>query len=373
LNHVGLIAGAERSLLAHVEALDRARFEPCAICPPGPLTDLLRQQGVQAHNFPLRRFHRTRNPFRLMLCATQVLAVARQIAREWPGPPPDLVHSNSTTAHLYGAQVARRWGVPCVWHVRDLVPLGVIGWWLARRSDAIIATSQAVARCVGAGAAGKVRVIPNGIALDSCAVSRPADQVRAEFCVGASPLVAAVGQIVPWKRHDVFLRAFAAVVERRPDAVAVIVGDDLFGDNMQYKTRIRELVRGLGLEERVRFLGWRDDVQTILNACDLLAVPSQAEPFGRVALEAMIAGKPVVGTRAGGLPDVVAEDETGLLVPPGDPAALGAAMLRVLSEPALAKRMGEAGRERAHKLFDARTATRSVEQLYLTLLRANRE
>jgi glycosyltransferase involved in cell wall biosynthesis len=218
-----------------------------------------------------------------------------------------------------------------------------------------------------------LRIIPNSINLNVCAPPDAGARVRKELRVNESaPLVAVVGQLVPWKRHDVFLKALASVVKQVPETVGLIVGDDLFEDNSGYKLEISDLARQLALERNAKFLGWRDDVYAVLAACDLLVIPSQAEPFGRVALEAMAMGKPVVGTRAGGLPDVVADGETGWLFPPGDHVALAAAILRALSEPATAKRMGEAGRERVRKLFDSKLTTRSVEDLYEVLLSRRR-
>jgi glycosyltransferase involved in cell wall biosynthesis len=335
------------------------------------LTDLLTQAGANVRNFPLQRFRRTWNPFRLMSYADNALCVARRIEKEWNEPCPEIIHSNSTTAHIYGAILAWYWRVPCVWHVRDLVPLGILGRVLYAGADAVIATSNAVADIVRRTGVTdeKLHVIPNGIRLDAPPDAGPASSVRVELSIPESaPLLAIVGQLVPWKRHDVFLRAFATTVRLWPQAVGLIVGDDLFGDNAAYKAELLDLTRQLRLEKNVRFLGWRQDIPAILHASDLVVVPSQAEPFGRVALEAMAAGRPVIGTRAGGLPDIVADGQTGRLVPPGDPTALAKAIQDTLWNRKLAQQMGEAGRKRVAELFDIRSTTQSVEQLYDLLL-----
>ena len=368
LNHVGLVAGAERSLAAMMQALDRTRFEPHAVCPAGPLTKMLTDAGAQVHTFPLQRFHRTRNPLRLVSYANDVLCLMRRIARELKGLRVDIIHSNSTTAHIYGALLARSWQAPCVWHVRDLVPLGLLGRLLYAGADAIIATSKAVADVVGS-TDEKMHIIPNGICTDSPPGPCPAPPVRAELGIpDTALLLAVVGQLVPWKRHDVFLRALAVTVRLWPQAVGLIVGDDLFGDNAKYKSELFSLTRQLGLEKNVKFLGWRQDAAAIIQACDLVVIPSQAEPFGRVALEAMAAGRPVIGTRAGGLPDIVADGQTGRLVPPGDHEALATAVKDVLWDRKVAQQMGEAGRKRVADLFDIRQTTRRVEHVYDALL-----
>ncbi len=372
LNHVGLVAGAERSLAAMVEALDRTRYEPYAICPDGPLGELLAKAGAQVRHCPLQRLRRTRNPAKLLYYAAQVHSVARDIARKWNGPAIDLIHSNSTTAHIYGALLARYWRTPCIWHVRDLVPLGLLGRLLYARADAVIATSTAVADVVRAasGVAEKIRVIPNGIRIDHHDAPGGKSPIRAELGIAESaPVLAVIAQLVPWKRHDVFLKAFAEIAKLRPNAVALIAGDDLFNDNARYKAELLQLTRELRLESNVKFLGWRHDVSAILHACDMVVVPSQAEPFGRVALEAMTAARPVVGTRAGGLPDIVADEETGWLVEPDNPAALSAAMTEALQDPDLARQRGQAGRKRVAERFDITVTTHAVEKLYDDLLK----
>jgi glycosyltransferase involved in cell wall biosynthesis len=119
----------------------------------------------------------------------------------------------------------------------------------------------------------------------------------------------------------------------------------------------------------VHFLGHRDDVPEILAALDVLVhVPSAPEPFGRVVAEAMAVGKPVVAARAGGLPEIVEHEVTGLLVPPGDPSACAAAVLRLLADPALRARLGTAGRRRAEERFDPAAHAERVVAAYREVL-----
>jgi glycosyltransferase involved in cell wall biosynthesis len=124
----------------------------------------------------------------------------------------------------------------------------------------------------------------------------------------------------------------------------------------------------VGIADQVQWLGFRDDVPELLAASDIFALPSVDEPFGRAIVEAMASEKPVVATRSGGVPEIVVEDETGLLVPPGDDRELAVALGRLAESEGLRRRMGKAGRERAMRLFDVdRTAAR-VQELYEEIL-----
>jgi glycosyltransferase involved in cell wall biosynthesis len=136
--------------------------------------------------------------------------------------------------------------------------------------------------------------------------------------------------------------------------------------------KLRELVALLGLEPYVRFAGFRRDIQRLLAGSDVMVLPSHWEGFGLVLLEAMEAGIPVVATRVGAIPEVVAEGETGLIVPPRDPDALAAAMARLLGNPDTARKMGAAGRRRLETVFTMERAVRAHEDLYEELLRERR-
>jgi len=373
VNHVGLISGAERSLLAVVARLDRSRFRPVLACPGGPLARRARSLGVATAEIPSLRLRRARCPVRLLAQGSRwagVVAALVWIARTERAA---LIHANSTTAALAAAFVARVRRTPCVWHVRDLAPLGCSGRALAPLCDRAIAISDAVARPLAdVVQASRLRTIHNGI--DAPGFARGASRERGRRALGLSPghrVVATIGQFVPWKRHGDFIGAFARVAEEMPSARAVVVGADMFGEHPGERGRLEALCRELGIADRVVFTGYRDDVQDILAASDVFAMASVAEPFGRAALEAQAMGLPVVGTRAGGLPEVVEDKVSGLLVPRRRLDAMADAILRLLRDPGTARAMGEAGRRRAGTLFDIARAVRGVERLYDELLRGH--
>ena len=373
VNHVGKISGAERSLLAMLERLDRGRFRPVVACPAGPLVDVLHAIGIETRAVPVCRLKRSRRPLEAARNLRSWFAAARAIRALLRAERIDVVHANSTTAHLCAGRAAGRSSVPCVWHCRDLVRLGVLGRMLGRWADRVVAISDAVGQALRDGGvpSEKVRRIYNGLDADAFTADVKPGGTRGRLGLLVEHRVAVmVAQFAPWKRHMDFLGAFAQVAEQMPSARALVVGDDVFGDHPALRGRLESLCRHLEIADRVTFTGFRTDVAQIIANSDVLVMPSLAEPFGRVALEAMAVAVPVIGTAAGGLPEVVEDGVTGLLVPPHDPNRLAEAMEWILRDRRRSRRMGRAGRERVRERFGIAETVRQVETLYDELLAA---
>ena len=170
-----------------------------------------------------------------------------------------------------------------------------------------------------------------------------------------------MGRLDPIKGHGTLIDAFPQVLLHRPEARLLLAGDGELRE--AYERRAEELK----IHRRVHFLGWREDVSDLLEAVDLFALPSLNEGMGRAALEAMAAGLAVVATRVGGLPLIVDEGKTGLLVPPEDAGALAATIVHVLSSPEMRRAMGEAGRRKAAAFSDD-AMVEKIESLYRRIL-----
>ena len=370
---VSRISGAERSLLAFLDALDQAACEPVAALPgAGPLQEELSRLGVQVFHVPVVRPRRSVGPLRLVGGAARDLAGAVALARLARRQRISLIHSNTTAAHLVGGPASALARLPCIWHIRDLQRLGGVRQALVPLTRAAIGISSAVldrAQVTGGGRM-RVEVIPNGIDADRFAARARPGALRRELGISArAPLLAMVAQMAPWKGHGSFLRLVGTLTARHPDLAAVVAGEDLFGEHEGYVRDIRGLTQRLGLDKCVRFLGRRDDVPTLLADADVLVIPSTEGPFGRVALEAMALGTPVVGRARGGLPEVVAHGVTGLLAGGGGDELLTAAVDRLLSDGRLRRELGEAGRARVREAFSVRQHTRRILSLYGEILR----
>jgi glycosyltransferase involved in cell wall biosynthesis len=177
-------------------------------------------------------------------------------------------------------------------------------------------------------------------------------------------LVGLVGRISPWKGQHVFIEAAGQVRKRFPNARFQIVGSAMFGET-EYERQVRDQVATLGLEECVEFTGFRSDVPELVAEFDVLVHASTTgEPFGQVIAEGMAAGKPVVATDGGAVPEIVQDGVTGLLVPMGQAAPMAEAILRLLENPEEARAMGAAGAQRIEEHFTMSHVVQKVEKIY---------
>lgn len=368
----GIVGGAEESLLQLVRALDRSRCVPLAAVPgPGALSADLRTAGARVFHIPALRLRRTKNPVGICRMGARWMeagvAVARG-ARRWGA---DIIHSNTSTAHFIGSVAGHLARLPALWHVRDMQRTVLLERLAAHPTRGVIYVSEATRDRVPLGHLRRAdrHVVHNAINADVFAHRARRGTFRAELGFGPRlPLVLMAAQMVPWKGHRTLIRAAAELKEEIPNFRVAIAGGDLFEEHADYVAELRDLVRKLGLRDMVLFLGHREDVPTLMADSHVVVVPSHGEPFGRVAVEAMCVGKPVVGTDDGGLAEIIEEGRTGLLVPPGDPSALAAALGRVLRDPDLRSAMGKAGWERVRRCFSVQQHERRIRRIYESIL-----
>jgi glycosyltransferase involved in cell wall biosynthesis len=371
LNHVSSVSGAEASLLDTLAALDGERYEKIVILPePGPLSERLAQAGIRTEFMPLRRFRKTCNPLVLLGHLRNLLAVSRQLAGTIRRERIDLLHANSNNAQIYGGLAARWAGVPCIWHSRDLVELGFLGKWMAGHAARIISISGAVKRHLCQyGPEEKIVTISNGI--DTAALEKGGDgaAVRREWGIPDNAyLVGMAGQLVPWKKHALFLKAAAQIAAAIPEARFLIAGANLFDPDSGYEAALRRLAWELGLEGRVTFTGNRADMGSVLASLDLLIHPADKEPLGRVILEAMALGKPVIAVNACGPAEIIHSGADGVLVPANDIEAMAREAIALWRDRSWADRIGDAARARIRTAFDSRAQAMKVEALYEAVL-----
>ncbi len=371
-SHVSQISGAEVSLLGLLEKLDRSRYYPIVACPAGGmLPKKLHQLGIQTESLNFVRFKRTFNLFTLATYLFCYFCVLWKLCCLITKHRIQLIHSNSTNAHIYGAVAAKLMRVPSVWLVRDLVPLGLLGKFLFLFSSRIIAISREVAKEISRHGMdmSKLTVIYNGVDIQLFDAGNENNSIRKELGTGKDIfLVGMVSQMVPWKRHPDFLRALAKVIKKYPKIKALVVGDDIFKDQQKYKTDIANLSQGLGLEDKVIFTGYRYDIPEILADLDLLVVSSEREPFGRVIIESMASSKPVIATNAGGIPEIIQDGINGILVPVGDTDGISEAIVKIVRDRNLARRLGLAGRDTVKEKFTIEKNVQKVQDIYEELL-----
>jgi glycosyltransferase involved in cell wall biosynthesis len=210
-------------------------------------------------------------------------------------------------------------------------------------------------------------VIYNGIEPDLYRAREHRESVRRELGLPTEAVaVGLVGRLVPLKAHDLLLEAVVPLVDKHPNLRLLFVGS---GPHLE---QVRQKASDLGLERRVLFTGQRQDVPRLLQALDILAVPSRREAFPVTVLEGMAAGLPVVASRVGGIPEAVIDEGTGLLIRPGDEQSLSRALDRVIEQPELRRKLGEAARERVTEHFSMTATVQQREKLFEALLNGNR-
>jgi glycosyltransferase involved in cell wall biosynthesis len=335
------------------------RFDPrfdvslCGLKAVEPASALLVEQGV-----PVTHLGRGKFDPRIL---TDLVALGRRRGAR-------ILHVHGYAAADFGRLAARRLGAGLVLHEHFADPRmpayqGLADRLLAGFTDRAIAVSQSTADFLVNERhlpADKVRLIWNGAPLEEFAPVAPdrARAVRGALGIAAeAPVIGSIARLNEQKGHRYLLDAAAVVLAKRPDARLLIVGD---GDLAQ---PLRAQAAALGIVPQVIFAGHRSDVRDMLGAIDVFCISSTYEGTPLSLFEAMAAGKTIVSTAVDGCREVLEEGKTGLLVPPRDPAALAAALLRVLDHSALAKTLADSARATSTR-YDAKECVRRIEALY---------
>ena len=377
VGHSAQLSGAELALthllpaLTEVEAL-------VVLAEDGPLVQRLHSHGIRTLVLPMSPTTREIRKDSLSSFGAQArpvldtLRYAVRLALLLRRERPDLVHTNSLKAHLYGGVAARLAGVPQVWHARDRISedylprraVQVVRLAVTHLPSAVVSNSRSTRDTLHLRTKTSA-VISSPIVYDAVPTTtqHSPDHVR-PFTVGM------VGRLSPWKGQDVFLRAFADAFPTGP-VRARIVGSAMFGED-DYAASLESLVGALGLTGRVDLRGFRSDIAAELAEMDILVHASVIpEPFGQVVVEGMAAGLAVVAADAGGPAEVVDHGRTGFLTPPGDIQALGRQLRELSADPALRLRVAQAG-ELASRAYAPELIGQQIMALYGRVLSSPR-
>jgi len=359
--------GMKNHLLALLERTNRDLFEPVVACPPGGMADEIRARGVPVVSIPLRG----------ELSPRMDLAAVALLTRTLREGNFTIMHAHSSRAGLVGRLAACRAGTPLVlftahnsifyeqWPAWKKWLFAAAESMLGRCTDRIFTVSEALRKELLAREhldAKRVVTVYNGI--DVKRFQQGGDRLAVLRSLGMPPLgqvVGTIARLAPQKGVAYFIEA-AAMLVKDYQVNFVIIGDG----PLRRRLEAEAAERGLG--QRVFFAGERRDIPEILSALDLFVLPSVTEGFPLTLLEAMAAGKPVVATTAGGIPEAVVDQRTGLLVPPRDAQALAWAIATLLVDRNQAARFGLAGRERVLERFTVEVMIRRIEEEYRSLL-----
>ena len=362
------IGGAERDLIALLKTLDRQKWEPHVACPgTGPFREQLHAIAVSTHALSLPPWRKPLAVFQRRSAVGRLGALVGQL-------DPAMVHVNDIwwVPHTLRALASRASNpVPIVAHVRQEIEPTKVGRYELDRVEAAIAISRQIERSLidGGVSASKVRTLYSGIDLSERRLTHDGQEIRRMIGLPKEAvLLGTVANLFPRKGYEVMLRALPAIVRAVPLAHYVIVGSDDHG----YADRLKGLASKLKIADCVHIVGFQDPVQPFLAALDLYVHPALMEGFGIAVVEAMAMGKAVVATTTGGLPEVVAQGETGLLVPPGDVESLAATVVFLLEDRVRREQMGLCGKMRAQERFSLDASVMQMEQLYGEVLAAQK-
>ena len=377
VSHDAGLDGAQRTLLTLLSAIDRRVCSPLLLVPyDGPMNRATAALGIPV--FVERLIHWipsslvSTKPQRLRhlhLFFRSLRSRCRAIERLILEQGVDLVYTNTVTC-VEGAIAARRTRKPHVWHIHEhisgnggiatLLPFRVYCETIKFLSRNVIFCSRALASDYPR-LSGKAFIVYNGLPLPPLRdrIAARAKVTNDLGIVGSAKIVSMVGALHPGKDHETFLSSAAQVARSIEDVNFLIVGTG----SESYTNGIRQRIRDLQLESRVRLLGWRDDIPDLMAASDVLVVSSEKESFGLTAIEALAVETPVVSTRCGGPEEILEDGVTGLLVPVKDPHAMGEAIVRLLSDPVVARRMGAGGRIHVSEHFGVDRYVQGIQRV----------
>lgn len=298
-----------------------------------------------------------------------LLAKVVQTAREY-----DLIYANTQKALVVGAIASFLSGRPLVYHLHDILSPEHfsqtnrrIAVTAANRASLVIANSQAskTAFIEAGGRADITAVVYNGFAPKNYQIDESIiHKTRQELGLEGKFVVGHFSRLAPWKGQHILIEA---LMQCPPEVIAVLVGDALFGEQ-EYIQKLHQQVVTLGLENRVKFLGFRSDVSQLMSACDLVAHTSTAaEPFGRVIVEAMLCGKPVIAAKAGGAVELVEDGVNGFLVTPGESQELAQVITTCLQESSKTAMIANHARTTASQRFDVTNINQQIAELLANL------
>lgn len=373
LDHTGVLGGAELFLL---KLAGRWRGErKVVLFEAGPLSGRLERDAVPveilAKEESVQSIGRGGRGLAQLRAVPALWRLARQVARR--AADFDVLFANSQKSLVVGALAARLSRKPLIWYLHDILTADQFSG--LNRKVAVTLGNQCAIHVIAnseasreafihcGGKAARTTVVYNGI--DDPADPKPETEsavreIRTGLGWNGKTVVGLFSRLAPWKGQHVLLDALAQV----PGLHALFVGAPLFSGDTLYQQELEAKVTALGVGDRVRFLGFRDDIPALLQAVDLVAHTSVSpEPFGRVIVEGMLAGKPVVAARAGGACEIVEDGVTGRLVTPGDADALATALREMIDHPDEAKRLGRAGQAAAQRRFSVEAMLLGIERV----------
>jgi len=366
IHHASVLGGAELSFADLVSKLSSDISPVCAV-PDGQLTQTLASRKIPVVIVPMRPIVKSPNPIYWLATGINCLRVTFKLIGICHKEKIGVIHANSLTAGIYAAPVSFLCRIPMVWHERDLNRHSFLTPLIAKFAKRIIAISNVVAENLKAqiGDSKKIQVIYNGIDVEF--FNHAGTPVFPGLPAGKQTVLMAA-QFVRWKGHTDFITMAFLVKENIPDAVFIFAGDKNRPDQQKYIRELEASIAEKGLKDNFVWTEFVEDMPYLLQNADCVVLPSAHEPFGRIVIEAMAAGKPVVSVKSGAIPEIIEDGVSGCLVEPGDCKLMAEAVCGLLKDKELARSMGEKGKLRVTQNFAIQRTVIEFEQLIKLLL-----
>jgi glycosyltransferase involved in cell wall biosynthesis len=365
IHETSQISGAENSLFNLVVNRNKTRFKPYFILPEqGPFVDLLKQYSIDVELVKLPQIRRIFGIFNALKSINSYVKKNRI----------NIIHTNSIRNHIYGAIISKFNRIPIIWHERNLVTYERIDLdnFFSFLPDKIICNSRAIADRFRKSK--KVITIYNGVAIDKFNPDIKNERIKTELGINPDEiLIGSTSRLGPDKGQEFLLKAAKIVLDKIPNKRQIkflIVGSSVFEENKQQEYFLKRLTKELKLENNVVFTGYRTDMPDLYSIIDIFVLTSYAEPCGRVILEAMASGKPVIGTNTGGTPELV-DDTCSILIPPKDIILLSDAIIELINNKCKRLEMGKNARKRIEDLFNIQKNVAQIQNIYSKLLQIN--
>lgn len=351
------MSGGEISLINYASLLDRKIFRPVFLFPKqGKASTRASEKGIETRFIDMGIFSFKR-PWRFI---RSVMALRKLLKKE----KIDIIHCTTFYSNLIAVAAAKTMGIPIICHGQSYLTTGSRMRNAVSMSDLVIVCSEDLKKSL------LPHIKSSRIKVMHHAVSTPALRKKTFFLhkeLGLPKkcaLVGHVGLIEPRKRQEDLIKAASLV--RNKNARFLIIGDSQF-EIKSYEDSLHKLAESYGIDKKVIFLGFREDISKVMNELDIVVLPSVKEPFALVMIEAMALGKPFIGARSGGTTEFIRHGKNGFLIDPGDYRSLASIINMLLSNPSRSRKIGIEGRRSVEEKCDISDFVRRLSNIYLTI------
>jgi glycosyltransferase involved in cell wall biosynthesis len=348
-NHAHMVGGGEHSFLSLLTSLPALWAVLAAVPSEGLLLERLRQNNVRTQIIPLPSIAPW-SIHRIVKSLAHFIELCR-------GFRPSLIYANGSRAAFYGSTAGRFMGIPVLWHCRIAERDPYLDWLLTRLSSQIVANSRATAKRFNKFGQTKVKVVYNGIDL---AWLNDLNIQHSDLIQPGWKIILVVARASKLKRHDIALAAFEQVARVVNNSHLIFIGDkdrndESWWDELQKKTELSPFSKS------IHWIGHIDDLRPWYRAANVLLFPSENEAFGRVLVEAMGSGLPVIAVHSGAVPEIITNIQDGIIVSRGSVGEVADAITKLLNNKSLAFRLSKAGRIRAQQFSLDRHVDKMVQ------------